>query len=174
MSFGAPCAPRSCWIGSFTACIAWRLKLGPDLIGQGLLNSLELLAALVGVLVKHQLRSAWQDNDIVLLFQGNSLSATGWILAHSSFDNKCPLHLAIACTLASFYLMEHGIPHYAHHCLAGKENLVLTDALSCDFHITEDAASSLTCRSISHHNSYRRNPLPVQSQLVGAVFAGLP
>ena len=103
---------------------AWRLKLEPNLIGRGSLNSLEFLAALVGVMVEHQFGETWRADD-VLLCQGGSLSATGW-KARSSFGDECPLHLASARMLAS-YLTEHGIPHYAQW-FPGKENSV-ADAL---------------------------------------------
>ncbi|KAI2499964.1 hypothetical protein MHU86_14538 [Fragilaria crotonensis] len=116
---------------------AWRLKLEPDLIGRGSLNSLEFLAALVGVMVEHQFGDPWRADD-VLLCQGDSSSATGWI-AHSSFGDECPLHLVIARMLAS-YLMEHEMPHYAQW-FPGKENSI-ADVLSRDFHLTDSALTS--------------------------------
>ena len=117
-----------------------------DLIGRGSLNLLEFIAALVGVVVEHQLGSAWQDCN-VLSCQGDSLSATGWI-AGSSFGNECPLHLAIARRLAS-YLMEHSLAPYTQW-FAGKKNSV-ADALSRDFHLTDAALTSRLFKHFSPH-----------------------
>ena len=85
--------------------IAWRIKLDPNLIGRGSLNSLEFLAALVGVWVENELGPSFGADD-VLLCQGDSSSATGW-LAKSSFGDECPLQLAIARSMAG-YLNEIG------------------------------------------------------------------
>ena len=118
--------------------VAWRLKLEPDLIGRGSLNALEFLAALVGVWVEHQLGPAFADSD-VLLCQGDSSSATGWI-SKSSFGDECPLLLAIARELAA-YMDDHGIAHYSQW-FPGKENSV-ADVLSRDFVLNNDEVVSL-------------------------------
>jgi hypothetical protein len=73
--------------------VAWRLLLPPDWIGRGSLNCLEFLAALVGVWVEHQVGGPWAEDE-VLLCQGDSSSASGWI-TRSSFGDECPLHLAM-------------------------------------------------------------------------------
>ena len=52
--------------------VAWRLRLDPDLIGRGSLNSLEFLAALVGVWVENELGASFGLGD-VLLCQGGQL-----------------------------------------------------------------------------------------------------
>lgn len=137
--------------------VAWRFRLGPDLVGRATLNSLEFLAALVGVWVEHQVGPPWRADD-VMLCQGDSSSATGWI-ARSSFGDEEPLHLAIARAMAS-YLMEHRIAHYAQW-FPGKENLV-ADALSRDFHLDDNALSSLIANRFSSHipQSFRIAPLP--------------
>ena len=80
--------------------VAWRLQLEPDLIGRGSLNSLEFLAALVGMWVENKLGSAFGPDD-VLLCQGDSSSATGW-LAKSSFGDECPLHLEISQSMTRY------------------------------------------------------------------------
>ncbi len=72
--------------------IAWRLLLPPDWIGRGALNCLEFLAALVRIWVEHQIGEPRVEDNVVLC-QGDSSSATGWI-ARSSFGDECPLHLA--------------------------------------------------------------------------------
>ena len=87
---------------------AWRLPLPPDWIGRGSLNYLEFLAALVGVWMEHQVGGLWVEDD-VLLCQGDSSSATGWI-ARSSFGDKCPLHLSVARTMAR-YIIGHELTH---------------------------------------------------------------
>ncbi|KAI2509947.1 hypothetical protein MHU86_4512 [Fragilaria crotonensis] len=97
--------------------IAWRLLLPPDWIGRGFLNCLEFLAALVGVWVEHQAGEPWVEDDVVLC-QGDSSSATGWI-ARSSFGDECPLHLAIARTMAR-YMIDHELTHYSQWFLARK------------------------------------------------------
>ena len=74
--------------------VAWRLRLDPDLIGRGSLNTLEFLAALIGIWVECELAGGIETDD-VLLCQGDSSSATGW-LAKSSFGDECPIHMAIA------------------------------------------------------------------------------
>ena len=80
--------------------VAWRAQLEPDLIGWGSLNTLEFLAALIGVLMKHQMGEALGLDD-VLLCQGDSTSASGWV-DRSSFGDECPLHLGIARSLSAY------------------------------------------------------------------------
>ena len=134
--------------------VAWRLHLDADLVGRGSLNSLEFLAALVGVWVETEFGPAFEDDD-VLLYQGGSSSATGW-LSKSSFGDKCPLQLAIARSMAGF-LNNHSIPHYSQW-FPGKENSV-ADVLSRDFHLSDEAVVSLLRREFS-------NQLPQSFRLV--------
>jgi hypothetical protein len=134
--------------------IAWRLQLDADLVGRGSLNSLEFLAALVGVWVETKFGPGFEAND-VLLCQGDSSSAAGW-LSKSSFGDECPLKLAIARSMAKF-LNEHSIPHYSQW-FPGKENSV-ADVLSRDFHLSDDAVISLLRQQFS-------NQLPQSFRLV--------
>jgi hypothetical protein len=113
--------------------VAWRILLEPDLIGRGSLNSLEFLAALIGIWVEHEFGGSLEPED-VLLCQGDSSSATGWI-SKSSFGDECPLQLAIARTMAE-YLNANEISHYSQW-FPGKENSV-ADSLSRDFHLDDD------------------------------------
>ena len=83
-----------------------------------------------------------------MLRQGDSSSAMGGWIAQSSFVDDDPLHLEIACTMAS-YLMEHGIAHHAQW-FPGKENLV-ADALSRDFHVDDRALSLMITDCFSSH-----------------------
>ena len=88
---------------------------------------------------------AWNDSD-VLICQGDSSSATGWI-TRSSFGDECPLHLAIARSMAR-YLMVHELSHYSQW-FPGKSNSV-ADALSRDFRL-DDAEIVSRIRSLFTH-----------------------
>jgi hypothetical protein len=134
--------------------IAWRILLEPDLIGRGSLNTLEFLAALIGVWVENELGKAFEPHD-VLLCQGDSSSATGWI-AKSSFGDECPLHLAIARTMAE-YLNDHEVAHYSQW-FPGKENSV-ADSLSRDFHLND-------VEIVTHLREQFANQLPQSFRLV--------
>ena len=117
--------------------IAWRYQLPEELLGRATLNTLEFLAAFMGMVVEFRGGPEWMYEDI-LLSQGDSKSAAGW-LAKSSFDDNCPLHLTIARTFADFCL-KHEIDHYTQW-FPGRENKV-ADMLSQDFtldnkHITK-------------------------------------
>ncbi|KAI2495700.1 hypothetical protein MHU86_18831 [Fragilaria crotonensis] len=90
--------------------IAWRYQLPEDLAGRATLNTLEFLAAFVGMVVEFREGKKWSPVSDVLLSQGDSTSAAGW-LAKSSFDDNCPLHLTIARSFADFCL-THEIDHY--------------------------------------------------------------
>ena len=110
----------------------WRLQLEPDLIGRGSLNSLEFLAALVGMWVENELGSAFGPDE-VLLCEGGSGSATGW-LAKSSVGDECPLHLEISRSMAR-YLNDRRIAHYSQW-FPGKDNS-MADSLSRDFRLSD-------------------------------------
>ncbi|KAI2509781.1 hypothetical protein MHU86_4634 [Fragilaria crotonensis] len=137
--------------------VAWRIQLDPDLIGRGTLNALEFLAALIGVWVEHQLGPEIAAND-VLLSQGDSTSATGW-MAKSSFGDECPIQLALARELAS-YLTHHGLAHYSQW-FPGKENSV-ADALSRDFKLNDADLVSLVLDNFAEQvpEAFRIVPLP--------------
>ena len=125
--------------------IAWRLLLPPDWIGRGSLNCLEFLAALVGVWVEHQFGGPWAEDE-VLLCQGDSSSASGWI-ARSSFGDECPLHLAIARTTAK-YMSDHRLQHYSQW-FPGKENSV-ADVLSRDFWLGDEDVVEVLKQKLAH------------------------
>jgi hypothetical protein len=116
--------------------IAWRLLLPPDWIGS--LNCLKFLAVLVGVWVEHPVGGPWVEDE-VLLYQGDSLSASGWI-SRSSFGDECPLHLATARTMAK-YISDHSLQHLLQW-FPGKENSV-ADLLSQDFWPKQNFAHQL-------------------------------
>jgi hypothetical protein len=125
--------------------VAWRMLLPPDLIGQGSLNCLEFLAALVGVWVEHQVGGPWTEDE-VLLCQGDSSSASGWI-TRSSFGDECPLHLAIARTMAK-YMSDHRLQHYSQW-FPGKENSI-ADALLRDFWLDDEDVVDLLKQNFAH------------------------
>ena len=83
-------------------------------------------------MVENELGSAFGPDE-VLLCQGDSSSATGW-LAKSSFGDECPLHLRISRLMAR-YLNDHKISHYSQW-FPGKYNSV-ADSLSRDFHLSD-------------------------------------
>ena len=134
--------------------VAWWIQLDQDLIGRASLNSLEFLAALIGVWVENELGTALGSDD-VLLCQGDSLSATGWI-AKSSFGEECPLHLAISRSVAG-YLNDNAVTHYSQW-FPGKENSV-ADSLSCNFHLDD-------VEIVSHLRKNFANQLPQSFRLV--------
>ena len=134
--------------------VAWRIHLEPDLTGRGSLNSLEFLAALIGLWVENELGGAFGPDD-VLLCQGDSSSATGW-LSKSSFGDECPLHLAISRSMAG-YLNDQKIAHYSQW-FPGKENSV-ADSLSRDFHLPDSEL-------VSHLRLNFANQLPQSFRLV--------
>ncbi|KAI2489344.1 hypothetical protein MHU86_25257 [Fragilaria crotonensis] len=121
------------------------------------LNALEFLAALVGVWVEHQLGPQLGADD-VLLSQGDSTSATGW-MAKSSFGDECPILLGVARELAA-YLSDHGLVHYSQW-FPGKENSV-ADVLSRDFALNDEEVSSLVFEKFAEQvpRSFRIVPLP--------------
>ena len=124
--------------------IAWRFQLPEPLLGRATLNALEFLAAFVGVLVECSCGAEWTDADVILS-QGDSVSAAKW-LASSSFDDNCPMHLAIARSFADFCLSK-GIDHYTQW-FPGKENAV-ADILSRDFALSDDKVTKLIRRHCS-------------------------
>jgi hypothetical protein len=124
--------------------IAWRFQLPEPLLGRATLNALEFLAAFVGVLVECSCGAEWTDADVILS-QGDSVSAAKW-LASSSFDDNCPMHLAIERSFADFCLSK-GIDHYTQW-FPGKENAV-ADILSRDFALSDDKVTKLIRRHCS-------------------------
>ena len=134
--------------------VAWRLHLDPDLIGRGSLNTLEFLAALIGIWVECEIAGGI-GTDAVLLCQGSS--ATGW-LAKSSFGDECPIHMAIAWSVAS-YMNARSVAHYSQW-FPGKENSV-ADALSRNFHLCDKEVVELLHENFAHQlpQSFRLVPL---------------
>jgi hypothetical protein len=118
--------------------IAWRYRLPKSQLGRATLNLLEFLAAFVGVIVESRTGTPWTEED-VMLSQGDSTSAAGW-LARSSFNDDCPMHLAMARSFADFCMIE-GIDHYSQW-FPGKDNAV-ADNLSRDFALDDDGITKL-------------------------------
>jgi hypothetical protein len=118
--------------------IAWRYQLPEDLLGRASLNALEFLAAYIGAKVEVNHGPRWTPED-TMLSQGDSTSAAGWI-NKSSFNDACPIHLAIARAFASL-CMEKEINHYTQW-FPGKKNIV-ADALSRDFEFTDGEITKL-------------------------------
>ena len=95
--------------------------------------------------VEHQVGGPWAEDE-VLLCQGDSSSASGWI-TRSSFGDECPLHLAIARTTAN-YMRYHGVHHYSQW-FPGKENSVV-DALSRDFWLGDEDVVDFIKQKFAH------------------------
>ena len=97
------------------------------------------------------------DADVILS-QGGSVSAAKW-LASSSFDDICPMHLAIAHLFAEFCL-SRAIDHYIQW-FPGNENTV-ADILSWDFVLSDEEVTNLIQRHCSPlvPQSFRIIPLP--------------
>lgn len=113
--------------------IALRYQLPEDLAGRATLITLEFLAAFMRLVVELREGKAWMLEE-VLLSQGDSTSAAGW-LAKLSFDDNCPLHLTIASAFANFCL-THKINHYTQW-FPGRENK-MADMLSQDLMLDDD------------------------------------
>jgi len=99
----------------------------------------------VGVWVEHQFGVPWAEDD-VFLCQGDSSSASGWIM-RSSFGDECPLHLAIARTMAK-YMSNQRLHHYSQW-FPGKENSV-ADALSRDFWLGDEDVANFLKQNFAH------------------------
>jgi hypothetical protein len=81
------------------------------------------------------------DGQGVLLRQGDSTSASGWLSKSKlSFDNNCLLQLVIARKFADFCL-THENDHYTRWLL-GKENKV-ADMLLHDFELNNKKLTQL-------------------------------
>jgi len=119
---------------SLTSGFGWQWEIPLDLQGRATLNTLEFLASYVSIYMEiHE--SPVTANDI-LLSQGDSTSATGWI-RKSNFDEEVqPLQLLIARALATL-ILDHNIGLYSQW-FPGDENDV-GDSLSRDHHLSADA-----------------------------------
>jgi hypothetical protein len=113
--------------------IAWRYLLPESLLGRATLNSLEFLAAFVGLLVEHGAGRKWSNAD-VMLSQGDSRLVAG-LLVKSTFDNNCPIHLALARQFADFCI-TNDIVLYTQW-FPGKKNDVV-DVLSRNFALNDE------------------------------------
>ena len=80
--------------------------------------------------VEHQVGGP-RAEDEVLLCQGDSLSASSWI-TRSSFEDECPLHLAIARITAK-YMSDHRLHYYLQWCDIWLGNKDVVDFLKQSF-----------------------------------------
>ncbi|KAI2497933.1 hypothetical protein MHU86_16539 [Fragilaria crotonensis] len=122
--------------------IAWRYQLPEDLAGRATLNTLEFLAAFVGMVVEFR--------------EGKK----------SSFDDNCPLHLTIARSFADFCL-THEIDHYTQW-FPGRENKV-ADILSRDFALDDDEVTSLIRKHGSPFVPQNFRIIPLQPALISQI-----
>jgi hypothetical protein len=115
--------------------IAWRFQLPEVLLGRATLNALEFLAAFLGVLEEFGCGAGWTDADVILS-QGDSVSAAKR-LASSSFDDNCPMHLAIARLFVDFCLSKEIGHKKETQWFPGKENGIV-NILSRDFALSDE------------------------------------
>ncbi len=104
--------------------------------------------------------------DDVLLCQGDSTSALGWV-DRSSFGDKCPLHLGIARSLSAYLSMDNDIAHYAQW-FPGKENSV-ADMLSRDFTLSDGELVLLVHLQFSNHVPQSFCILPLSTTMLTSV-----
>ena len=144
--------------------IAWRYLLPESLLGRATLNLLEFLAAFVGLLVEHGAGRKWSNAD-VMLSQGDSKSAAGW-LAKSTFDDDCPMHLAMARQFADFCL-TNDIVHYTQW-FPGKKNSV-ADVLSRDFALNDEEVTKLIRDNCSPFVPQHFRIIPLQPTIISRI-----
>ena len=119
---------------SLTSCFGWRWEIPLELQGRATLNTLEFMAAYVSV--RMELAMTTVEPHSVLLSQGDSTSATGW-LRKSNFDDEIqPLQLLLARALATTVL-NNTIGLYGQW-FPGDENDV-SDSCSRDHHLSDAA-----------------------------------
>ncbi len=154
--------------------IAWRFQLPEPLLGRATLNALQFLAAFVGVIVEYGSGAGCTDAEVILS-QGGSVSAGKW-LASSSFDDNCPMHLAIERSFADFCLNK-GIGHKKEiQWSPGKENGI-ANILSRDFALSDKEVTKLIPRHCSplDPQSFRIILLPVTIiSCIGELLRRLP
>ena len=144
--------------------IAWRYMLPESLLGRATLNLLEFLAAFVGLLVEHSSGREWSSVD-VMLSQGDSKSAAGW-LAKSTFEDDCPMHLALARQFADFCI-TNDIVHYTQW-FPGKKNNV-ADALSRDFALNDEEVTKLIRDNCSPFVPQHFRIIPLQPTIISRI-----
>ena len=117
--------------------IAWQWEIPWDLCLCASLNALEFLASYITIYMDIHVGAT--PTDSCILSQGNSTSALGW-LHKSNFDDAEPLHLSLAWAMANL-IMDHNSCLYSQWFPGNENNL--TNALSCDTHLDDDALLTL-------------------------------
>ena len=122
---------------SVTSGIARWWELPWDLRLCASLNALEFLASYITIYMDIHVGAT--PTDSCFLSQGDSTSATGW-LCKSNFDDAEPLHLSLTWAMANL-IMDHNSCLYSQWFPGNENNL--TDALSRDTHLDDDALLTL-------------------------------
>ena len=99
----------------------------------------------MGAWVEHQFGGPWPEDE-VLLCQGDSSSASGWI-TRLNVGDKWPNHLAIARTMTK-YMSDHRLHHYLQW-FPGKENSV-ADVLSRYFWLMDEDVVNFLKQNFAH------------------------
>ena len=117
--------------------IAWWWELPWDLCLRASLNALEFLVSYITIYMDIHVGAT--PTDSCFLSQGDSTSAMGW-LRKLNFDDAKPLHLSLARAMANL-IMDHNSCLYSQWFPGDENNL--TNALSCDTHLDNDALLTL-------------------------------
>jgi hypothetical protein len=144
--------------------IAWRYLLPESLLGRATLNSLEFLAAFVELLVEHG-AGRKRSNADVMLSQGDSRSAAGW-LAKSTFDDDCPMHLALARHLPTS-ASQNDIVHYTQWFPGTKNNVA--DVLSRNFALNDEEVTKLIHNNCSPFVPQHLRIIPLQPTIISQI-----
>ena len=125
-------------IGGFNDLgLAWRWKIPTELVGVFTLNLLEFLASAISI---HLTLLQNPDKQLHILAFTDSSSALGWLYKSSFNPITQPLHDEVARWLASRIIASDSSLYSQH--IRGVYNII-ADALSRDFHITDDWLTTL-------------------------------
>eukprot|EP00957_Ditylum_brightwellii_P207091 15351421-Ditylum_brightwellii.AAC.1 len=115
---------------------AWHWQLPVELIDIFILNTLEFLTCAIslGQALSQSPQGSWYVRIT------DSVSIAGWLYKSSFDDETHPEHLKIAQFVAQSEL-KHRDVGYSQHILGA--NNVIADALSHDFHLSDDALTFL-------------------------------
>ena len=100
-----------------------------------------------------------------MLSQGDSRSAAGW-LAKSTFDDNCPMHLALARQFVDFCITNN-IVHYTQW-FPGKNNNV-ADVLSQDFALNNGEVTKLIHDNCSPFVPQHFRIIPLQPTIISRI-----
>jgi len=139
---------------------AWRFEIPPDYRLRTSINSLEFLACIITVWIDFIHNEIPEESCI--LSQTDNSSAAGW-LRKSNFadDANYAIQLTTARHIAQLVIDNNCCLN--SQWFTGDFNLV-SDCLSRDFHLTDDALTNLIASSISHQVpfGFLLSPIPTE------------